>query len=55
MRKIVTIASTAEIKKAPSFYDLLKMRLIQLSKELEQNSLEINKLTDKLVNEISNK
>jgi hypothetical protein len=24
MRKIVTIASTAEIKKAPSFYDLLK-------------------------------
>ena len=47
--------STAEVKNVPSFADFIAMRVRQLLEELEQNSLEIEKLTNKLIDKISNK
>ena len=55
MKEIVTIVSTAEVKNVPSFADFIEMRARQLLERLEQNSLEIEKLTNKLIDEISNK
>lgn len=54
MKRTVIVASTAETKEIPSIYSLLKMRLMELSKELEQKSIEIQELTDKLIDQISN-
>ena len=53
MKRTVIVASTADIKEIPSIYGLLKMRLMELSKELEQKSVEVQELTDKLIDEIS--
>lgn len=55
MKEIVTIVSTAEVKNVPSFADFIAMRARWLLEELEQNSLEIEKLTNKLIDIISNK
>lgn len=54
MKEIVTIVSTAEVKNASSFADFIEMRVKRLLEELEQNSLEIEKLTNKLIETISN-
>lgn len=54
MKRTVIVASTADIKEIPSIYGLLKIKLMELSKELEQKSAEIQVLTDKLIDEISN-
>lgn len=54
MKRTVIVASTADIKEAPSIYSLLKIKLMELSKELEQKSVEIQVLTDKLTDEIFN-
>lgn len=53
MKKTVIVASTADIKEIPSIYGLLKIKLMELSKELEQKSVEVQELTDKLIDEIS--
>ena len=53
MKRAVIVASVAETKEAPSIYSLLKKRLMELSKELEQKSLEVQQLTDKLIDETS--
>lgn len=54
MKEIVTVVSTAEVKNVPSFADFIEMRVRQLLGELEQNSLEIKKLTNKLIETIFN-
>lgn len=54
MKEIVTIVSTAEVKNVSSFADFIEMRVKRLLEELEQNSLEIEKLTNKLIETISN-
>lgn len=54
MKEIVTIVSTAEVKNVLSFADFIEMRVKRLLEELEQNSLEIEKLTNKLIETISN-
>lgn len=54
MKEIVTVVSTAEVKNVPSFADFIEMRVRHLLEELEQNSLEIEKLTNKLIEAISN-
>lgn len=54
MKEIVTIVSTAEVKNVSSFADFIEMRVKRLLEELEQNSLEIEKLTNKLIEIISN-
>lgn len=53
MKRTVIVASTADIKETLSIYSLLKIKLMELSKELEQKSVEIQVLTDKLTDEIS--
>ncbi len=53
MKRAAIVASVAETKEAPSIYSLLKKRLMELSKELEQKSLEVQQLTDKLIDETS--
>ena len=53
MKRTVIVASAAETKEAPSIYSLLKMRLMELSKELEQKSLEVQQIADRLIDEIS--
>lgn len=53
MKRTVIVAPATEIKEIPSIYGLLKMKLMELSKELEQKSLEVQELTDKLIDEIS--
>lgn len=53
MKRTVIVASAAETKEVPSIYSLLKMRLMELSKELEQKSVEVQELTEKLIDEIS--
>lgn len=54
MKEIVTIVSTAEVKNVLSFADFIEMRVKRLLEELKQNSLEIEKLTNKLIETISN-
>lgn len=54
MKEIVTIVSTAEVKNVSSFADFIEMRVKRLLEELKQNSLEIEKLTNKLIETISN-
>lgn len=54
MKRTVIVASAAETKETPSIYGLLKIKLMELSKELEQKSIEIQEFTDKLINKISN-
>ena len=54
MKRTVIVASTEQIKEISSIYGFLKMRLMELSKELEQKSIEIQEFTDKLIDEISN-
>lgn len=53
MKRTIIVAPAAEIKEIPSIYGLLKMKLRELSEELEQKSIEIQELTDKLIDEIS--
>ena len=54
MKRSVVVAPTAEVRENPSIYGLLKIKLRELSEELEQKSLEIQKLTDKPINTVSN-
>lgn len=54
MKEIVIIVSTAEVKNVSSFADFIEMRVKRLLEELEQNLLEIEKLTNKLIETISN-
>lgn len=54
MKRTVIVASTAEVKEIPSIYGLLRMKLTELSKELEQKSAEVQELTDRLIDETSN-
>lgn len=49
MKRTVVVVSTTEIKEIPSIYGLLRIKLMELSKELEQKSIEIQELTDKSI------
>ena len=49
MKRTVVIVPTTEIKEIPSIYGLLRMKLMELSKELEQKSIEIQEITDKSI------
>ena len=49
MKRTVVVVPTTEIKEIPSIYGLLKMKLMELSKELEQKSIEIQEITDKSI------
>jgi hypothetical protein len=53
MKRTIIVAPATEIKEIPSIYGLLKIKLMELSKELEQKSIEIQKLTDKSINAVS--
>nr|DAS92875.1 MAG TPA: hypothetical protein [Caudoviricetes sp.] len=46
MKRTVVVVPTTEIKEIPSIYGLLRMKLMELSKELEQKSIEIQEPTD---------
>ena len=53
MKRTVIVVPTTEIKEIPSIYSLLKMKLMELSKELEQKSIEIQELTGKSIDKNS--
>lgn len=54
MKETLIIAPAVEVKKIPSFAEFIEMRTRQLLRELDKQSKNLEKETNKLVDIISN-
>lgn len=54
MKETLIIAPVIEVKKIPSFAEFIEMRTLQLLRELDKQSKNLEKETNKLVDIISN-